>query len=61
MESKVISLQREKLEELINELKDKLYQSYLHNGLDSPETIKISQELDVLLNLAGEIFGNRKI
>ncbi|TYS69779.1 aspartyl-phosphate phosphatase Spo0E family protein [Sutcliffiella horikoshii] len=44
-------MQKEKLENLVEILKERLYQSYLKNGLDSETTISISQELDAILNV----------
>ncbi|UAL47127.1 aspartyl-phosphate phosphatase Spo0E family protein [Sutcliffiella horikoshii] len=51
MQNKLVTMPKEKLENLVETLREKLYQSYKENGLDSDTTINISQELDVILNV----------
>lgn len=43
-------MEQHELMRVIDEMKGKLYQSYIQNGLNSIDTIRISQELDVLLS-----------
>ncbi|WP_341357561.1 aspartyl-phosphate phosphatase Spo0E family protein [Rossellomorea sp. y25] len=47
-----MNMQQPSIYQLIDEMKEKLNQSVIQNGLNSHITIHISQELDALLNLA---------
>ncbi|MFC7785389.1 Spo0E family sporulation regulatory protein-aspartic acid phosphatase [Rossellomorea sp. GCM10028870] len=50
-----MTMQQPSIYQRIDEMKEKLNESVIQNGLNSHITVHISQELDALLNLAERI------